>query len=521
MNIFDLPDEILLIILQKLDMIDVFYSCIKVNQRFNRLILDSFFLRDLNMTTINDINSLYDQTSSIDSKVLSRICEKILPRIYDQTYKLTVDEYSTKYMFLASNYSKLYSLSLINFQKEILDQYLTDNLILRDLLTNQITHLNIDIKNTNDVGFNTSPEIFPKILSLCKNLIDLNFCGMFPERNFVVYLKDLSWNHCIPSTLVKLTIKLAALTDCLHLLDGPFVCLSTLIIAVKYSFHTTEYKNSTKKLPKLKYFSLTALSFVNHYDDLIVPLLRRLINLEELKLYLLVNRSYSSYIDGIQLYDQFLIYMTQLKNFAFNITSEIHDKDIKIELQSNEEIQHSFIGRGYSQVVSYINSNPFALDGVCYIYSLPYDFEYFKIDNTFQGGTFYKVRKLTMVERTPFEDRLFQIISQDFPFLEILHVSNSWSKEVNQPWLTLITFPHLKFLNVKYAHGNYTLRFLLKRYMNLPRLSNLVIDYSMLMLITKNFTYDPTYFNFDKLKCLDMGQLFVRPKNFHLYFPLL
>ncbi len=125
MNILDLPDEILFIIFQKLDMIDVFYSCLKVNRRFNRLVLDSFFLRDLNMTTIKDISSLYDQTSSTDPKVLSRICEKILPRIYDQTYKLTVDEYSVRYMFLASNYSKLYSLSLINFQKEVLDQNLT------------------------------------------------------------------------------------------------------------------------------------------------------------------------------------------------------------------------------------------------------------------------------------------------------------------------------------------------------------------------------------------------------------
>ena len=133
----------------------------------------------------------------------------------------------------------------------------------------------------------------------------------------------------------------------------------------------------------MKYFSLTALSRVQNYDDIVVPLLRRMINLEELKLYLSVNRS-SNYIDGIQLYDQFLIYMTQLKNFTFNIKTEISFEDIKFELQSNEEIQHSFIGRGYPLVASYVNSNPFALDGACYIYSLPYEFEYFvKLDNSF------------------------------------------------------------------------------------------------------------------------------------------
>jgi hypothetical protein len=118
-----------------------------------------------------------------------------------------------------------------------------DNLILRDLLTNQITHLNIDIKNTTENRFKVDPEIFPKILSLCKNLTVLNFCDMFPERNFMVSLTNFSWNHCIPSTLIKLRINLSTLADCLHLLDEPFVCLSTLIMTVTFSFHTTEYNN--------------------------------------------------------------------------------------------------------------------------------------------------------------------------------------------------------------------------------------------------------------------------------------
>jgi hypothetical protein len=122
----------------------------------------------------------------------------------------------------------------------------------------------------------------------------------------------------------------------------------------------------------------------------------------------------------------------------------------------------------------------------------------------------------TKFERIPFEDRLFQLISQDFPFLEILHVCNSWPQEGNQHSLTLITFLHLK-----YTHLNYVARFLLKKNMHLPRLSNLSIEYKLLMLITNNFTNDPTYFNFDKLKSLDVGQSFVRPKNFHQYFPLL
>ena len=44
-----------------------------------------------------------------------------------------------------------------------------------------------------------------------------------------------------------------------------------------------------------------------------------MINLEELNLSLLVLKSNSTYIDGIQLYDQFLTYVTKLKKFTFNI----------------------------------------------------------------------------------------------------------------------------------------------------------------------------------------------------------
>ncbi|CAF1665032.1 unnamed protein product [Rotaria magnacalcarata] len=116
LNILDLSDEILCLIIEKLNMVDVFYSLVNVNQRFNRLVFDSLYIHDLNMRTIMNINSSYDQTSLIDPKVLSRICKKIIPGIHSHVHKLTVEEYSMKQILLASNYPPLYSLSLINFQ---------------------------------------------------------------------------------------------------------------------------------------------------------------------------------------------------------------------------------------------------------------------------------------------------------------------------------------------------------------------------------------------------------------------
>jgi hypothetical protein len=123
-NILDLPDEILLIIVNKMNIVDVLYSLVDVNQRFDRLVLDPLTIRNIDMT-MKTFESVYDQTFSIDDQILSRICDQILCRIYDQINALTVEQYSIKRILHATNYPQLYSLSLINFEGKILDQYLT------------------------------------------------------------------------------------------------------------------------------------------------------------------------------------------------------------------------------------------------------------------------------------------------------------------------------------------------------------------------------------------------------------
>ncbi|CAF5110676.1 unnamed protein product, partial [Rotaria sp. Silwood1] len=112
--------------------------------RFDRLVLNSLHIRNLDTTSMV-IKSYYDRTFSIDNNVLPKICEKILPRIHHQLNKLTIEQNSMERILLTVNYPQLYLLSLVNFQEEILFQYLTGNSVLHDLLTQQITHLNIDV----------------------------------------------------------------------------------------------------------------------------------------------------------------------------------------------------------------------------------------------------------------------------------------------------------------------------------------------------------------------------------------
>jgi hypothetical protein len=249
-----------------------------------------------------------------------------------------------------------------------------------------------------------------------------------------------------------------------------------------------------------------------------------MINLEELKLYLFIEVFDLNYIDGIQLYDELLCHMKKLNNFTFNIQTLVYRRNTQINLSSNEDIQRSFNGREiYQQIGSYININSSMIESKCHIYSLPYQFEYLlEINNSFPGGMFHTVRYLVIIDIFPFEYKFFQLISHDLPYVEILHIHNDQPQKNKQYSSTeLITFHHLKLLNLKLAHVDYAEQFLLKKITYLPHLFNLYIKYESLIMITNNFTIDTTYFNFSRVKHLDLDQSFLHSENFHQYFPLL
>ncbi|CAF1542980.1 unnamed protein product, partial [Rotaria sordida] len=93
LNTFDLPNEILFIIINKLNIVDVFYSLMNVNERFAQLIFDRLYIQNFDITVMT-MNSFYDRTFSVHEPVLSRICENILPKIHDQIKKLAIEQHS-------------------------------------------------------------------------------------------------------------------------------------------------------------------------------------------------------------------------------------------------------------------------------------------------------------------------------------------------------------------------------------------------------------------------------------------
>ena len=258
-------------------------------------------------------------------------------------------------------------------------------------------------------------------------------------------------------------------------------------------------------------------------------------NLRVLRLYLRVVRNDSTYVDGIQLYDQFLHRMTHLTRFTFDIKTRVFNENVRIELPSNEDIQRTFRARGYQRVISHVNTDPFQLFGKCYIYSVPYDFEYvYDLRHSFPGGMFHNVQHVTMIDKIPFGHTLFRRVSQAFPFLKYLAINNPHEMKNKQHPSTTnphetknkkypsakLTFPSLTFLDLQYAHLDYAKFFLSKRKVHLPCLVNLCIEYETMEKITNDFTEDVIKFNFDNLESLDVRR-WVPPRKFHRYFSFL
>ncbi|UJR23163.1 hypothetical protein I4U23_026182 [Adineta vaga] len=208
-----------------------------------------------------------------------------------------------------------------------------------------------------------------------------------------------------------------------------------------------------KNTLKLKCFSLSSFNYVTLYHNRIIPLLRRMINLEELILYLTVKRCDSTHVDDVNLYNEILIYMPRLNKFMFSIDSYVAKENIMSNFSSNEDIQKSFIESRYGQVGSFVSDTRMNDAHRCHIYSIPYGFvDFIRLDNSFSGGIFHKVRYLMMQDKRPFEHQFFHFVSQCFPYLEYLHVYNDKAQKEKQNFTQLITFPYMTSLYVKAAH---------------------------------------------------------------------
>ena len=121
----------------------------------------------------------------------------------------------------------------------------------------------------------------------------------------------------------------------------------------------------------MKCFSLICYNETSSYDNLVVPLLHRMTNLEELTLYTYITDR-PTFVDGIHLHNQILIHMLRLRKLTFHISTANMSND-PIYRVSNDDIQKTFSNIKHGPVVSIVDYYTSRM-ATCQIFSLPISF---------------------------------------------------------------------------------------------------------------------------------------------------
>ncbi|CAF4265745.1 unnamed protein product [Rotaria sp. Silwood2] len=464
----DLPDEILFLIFKKLDNIEVLYLFIGVNKRFNKLVHDSIFTNHLTMTRCSS-NGSFDR---LDNQILDRFCSQILPSIHHKIKWLDIESSFMEDVLLCTSYPNLCALGLHNIEKDIALRIFTGE----------------------------RPTFWYQPLFQIPSTIS-------------------------SSTLLELHVKLKNFTDCLYLLDGRFDSLQKLSVDIYEILSPQIIIDNKKQLFNLKLFSLYSERDTDRYNELIVPLLHRMINLEELDLHLVVYCE-KRFIDGYDLKYNIINNLLRLNIFIFNIRSRLSIND-QVYLSSNEDCQLSFNGFK-NKIISCVDYFPNREEGQCHIYSYPYQAKYYEyITNNFPDGLFKYVREVSLYDERPFEHEFFVKIAKSFPFMEQLTVYNDkpqknkfdeQSKDDNRH-LSVIQYPYLSVVDLFHAHDDYVEQFLLAIKTCLTTKLNLQIYFSTLDRVTNNFTRDATRTNCAKLLRIHVPRNISISKQLKDYFP--
>lgn len=248
------------------------------------------------------------------------------------------------------------------------------------------------------------------------------------------------------------------------------------------------------------------MSRTRYYDKLILPLIYRMSNLEELDLSFTATGK-ETFIDGNNLKQNILNHMSQLKQFTFDIRSVILITN-QMNLPLKEDIQETFIDWQYTKIISCVDYFRDYKQGLCHIYSYPFLMRRFEdITNNFAGGLYPYVRVVSLYDQHPFEHEFFIRISQSFPCTEKLIINNRYGQNQKESYklmngtsnLSTTKYYNLIELHIGLVHDDYIDEFLCntKTYFQNKILLNTY--YKALQRATHDFTRDDTRINFTKV----------------------
>jgi hypothetical protein len=111
-ELMNMPDEILLLIMEKLKSIDVLYSLVGVNKRLNnvvRNVISNSIITLVRTSSTDCICPLYKPD-------LDRFCSYVLPQMHHHITRMILECLSMKRILQAADYPNLYVLDLLQFE---------------------------------------------------------------------------------------------------------------------------------------------------------------------------------------------------------------------------------------------------------------------------------------------------------------------------------------------------------------------------------------------------------------------
>jgi hypothetical protein len=251
-------------------------------------------------------------------------------------------------------------------------------------------------------------------------------------------------------------------------------------------------------------------------------------NLEELHLDITIKNR-TAFIDGTHIDNEILVYMPRLHIFNFCICTKTKMDLLVHDLLSKDDIQRSFTNIMYQQMDCIVNyPHPSA---ICNVFSLPFVFENLRfIGSTFPSIISSHVRRLSVHDDVPLKHEFFIRIAWSFPLLKELCVINinpqsSISDERNSNGNELYSIVKLNYLNSLHladVHIDYVEQFLNETNTHMPYLTELIVNYDHLTIVTENFTRYTTRRNCFQVKKLNIGETRTHySRDFYSYFPLL
>ena len=251
LNLLDLPNEILLIIIEYISVIDVLYSLVGITERLDQLVLDPISVRTLKLTCLR-LELLPERIYALDERAFATLCRTVLPRIRHPINQLIVDQFAIDDVFRAREYPQLHSLSLLDLdesyaldliqgkatlvhflaREELSRHFLAGDGVLCKLLKEQIASLTVDLNDncTDEWSTKNSSALFHWILQSCPRLSKFHFCSSDYVRK--CRRVEFSSLNCQSARLTDLKVITTSFRECLYLFDGHFPSLQAVTIYV-------------------------------------------------------------------------------------------------------------------------------------------------------------------------------------------------------------------------------------------------------------------------------------------------